>query len=58
MWGDWMQNEYWERVKKIEEKRIAEEVELEDKIFRISHPILESLGDLKTKIGLKIAGIE
>lgn len=34
-----------------------EEREIEEKIFRILHPILAKLDDARTKIGKKILGI-
>lgn len=38
MWGEWMDE--FEEIEREEIKRIKEEMELEDKIFRISHPVL------------------
>ena len=43
MWGEWMAE--------------FEEMELEDKIFRISHPVLAKLNDAKMQLGRKILGL-
>lgn len=55
MWGEWM--EKIQITTKDNEKRIEEEIELEEKIFRISHPILAKLDDARIWIGRKILGI-
>lgn len=55
MWGEWMDE--FEESEREEMKRIKEEIELEDKIFRKSHPVLAKLNDAKMKLGRKILGL-
>ena len=55
MWGEWMDK--FEESKREEMKKSKEEMELEDKIFRISHPVLAKLNDAKMKLGRKILGL-
>lgn len=57
MYQAWMSDPFWKEHDRIIEKRIEEEIELEEKIFRISHPILSKLDDARIKIGKKILGI-
>lgn len=49
--------EYWDECERKAHKRIQEEIELEEKIFRISHPILAKLDDARYCIARKILGI-
>lgn len=46
--------EYWEKHDRLIHKRIQEELELEEKIFRASHPILAMLDDARCCIARKI----
>lgn len=57
MWGEWMNDPFWEERRRERYKRIDAEIELEEKIFRISHPILAKLDDARIWIGRKILGI-
>ena len=56
MWGEWMDNPIWEERERARQKKIEEEIELEDKIFRISHPVLAKLDDARIWLGKKILG--
>lgn len=49
MYQEWMSDPFWKERDRNIEKRIEEEIELEEKIFRISHPILAKLDDARTK---------
>ena len=55
MWCEWMDE--FEESEREEMKRTKEEMELEDKIFRISHPILAKVYDAKMQLGRKILGL-
>ena len=44
------------KEKKYNEE-LQRELELEEKIFRISHPVLAKLGDARIWLGKKILGI-
>ena len=55
MWFEWMDE--FEENEREEMKRIKKEMELEDKIFRISHPVLAKLNDAKMQLGRKILGL-
>ena len=55
MWFEWMDE--FEESEREEMKRIKKEMELEDKIFRISHPVLAKLNDAKMQLGRKILGL-
>ena len=55
MWCEWMDE--FEESEREEMKRIKEEMELKDKIFRISHPVLAKLNDAKMQLGRKILGL-
>ena len=57
MYQEWMSDPIQKEHNKNIEKRIEQEIELEEKIFRISHPILAKLDDARIKIGKKILGI-
>lgn len=57
MYQEWTSDPFWKEHDRNIEKRIEEEIELEEKIFRISHPILAKLDDARIKIGKKILGI-
>ena len=39
MYKEWMSDPFWKERDRNIEKRIEAEIELEEKIFRISHPI-------------------
>ena len=56
MWCEWMDE--FEESEREEMKRIKEEMELKDKIFRISHPVLAKLNDAKMQLGRKILGLQ
>ena len=57
MYQEWMSDPIQKEHNKNIEKRIEQEIELEEKILRISHPILAKLDDARIKIGKKILGI-
>lgn len=57
MWGEWMNDPVWEEQRKRYDEEIQRELELEEKIFRISHPILAKIGDARIWLGKKILGI-
>ena len=57
MWGEWMNDPIWVECKKRRDEELERELELEEKIFRISHPILAKLGDARIWLGKKILGI-
>lgn len=48
---------YCDEQNRKEHQRIKEEIELEEKIFRISHPILAKLDDARFWVARKIIGI-
>lgn len=49
MYGEWMNDDFWQEIEREENKRLKEEFELEEKIFRISHPVLAKAIDIKDK---------
>ena len=49
MYQEWMSDPFWKEYNRNMKKRIEEEIELEEKIFRISHPILAKLDDARIK---------
>lgn len=55
MWYEHMDTEGYGDIEL--NKRIEQEVELEEKIFRISHPILAKLDDARIGIARKILGL-
>ena len=57
MYGDYMSTPEWEEQRKTRYKEIDKEVELEESIFRISHPILAKLDDTRMWLGRKILGV-
>lgn len=57
MWDRYMSDPSWEEQKRQAEQKMKQEVELEEKIFRISHPILAKIDDARIKIGRKILGL-
>ncbi len=48
MWGEWMDNDWF----KEQEKRIKEELELEEKIDRIAHPLKHKIIDAKDNFAI------
>ena len=48
MWGEWMDNDWF----KEQEKRINEELELEEKIDRIAHPLKHKIIDAKDNFAI------
>lgn len=48
MWGEWMDNDWF----KEQEKRINEELELEEKIDKIAHPLKHKIIDAKDNFAI------
>lgn len=48
MWGEWMDNDWF----KEQEKRINKELELEEKIDRIAHPLKHKIIDVKDNFAI------
>ena len=57
MYCNYMNTQYWEGQRMKIYKEIDEEIELEEKIFRIAHPILAKLDDTRIWLARKILGI-
>ena len=57
MWDEFVEYEEFQESEKRMNERIAKERELEEKFFRISHPILATLDDARIWLGKKILGI-
>lgn len=57
MWEEYMNDPFWKECRRECEKRIQAEIELDERIFRISHPILAKLDDTRIWVGKKILGL-
>lgn len=48
-------DEKWQEIEMAENKRMQEKIELEDEIFRIKHPILTKIVDIKDSFAFWLA---
>lgn len=58
MWEEYMNDPVWEEQRKRHVEEIQAELELNERIFRIAHPVLAKVDDARIWLGKKNLGIE